>query len=137
MIQQRDDIHVNLLTTGKSVESKQTTNTGKSHHYISSHIVFPAKQNEEKCKLHFKWQIYNCQIFSFSQGEPNKLSCHARPGQTQANSKIIANIKIYKHMYTSLIIKNDIHRYMCTHLITKLMKSQKIVFLYSTSLMRY
>lgn len=137
MIQQRDDLHVNLLITGKSVENKQTTNTGKSYHYISSHIVFPAKQNEEKCKLHFKWQIYKCQIFSFSQGEPNKLSCHARSGQMQASSKIIANIKIYKYMYTSLITKNDIHRYMCTHLITKLMKSQKIVFFYSTSLMRY
>lgn len=53
LIQQRDGLHVNLLITGKSVEDKQTTNTGKSH-YISSHIVFPAKQNEEKCKLHFK-----------------------------------------------------------------------------------
>lgn len=31
-------------------------------------------------------------------------------------------------MYISLITKNDIHRYMCIHLITKLMKSQKIVF---------
>lgn len=32
LIQQRDDLHVNLLITGKSVNDKQTTNTGKPYH---------------------------------------------------------------------------------------------------------
>lgn len=39
---------------------------------ITSHSVF-SKANEEKCKLHSKWQIYKYQIFSLSQGEPRKL----------------------------------------------------------------